>query len=401
MFAPTTEPMREHRLRVYRNDPDGVEPLLDTNPPRDQDTDSEIGSVIVVGDEIDQGGDGIYSGDSADDSDCENEPGDYPTPESMEEQANLDVSSESSPAASLPDPSSEPETSPEPIPSESSSSRAETPSSSSSEPPQRRNRYGRALITPDEATQNRQRAEQARWNRQATRGSNFAIQPVFSSFYAGSVHRLHRRDLPPAPRGWKELQKHPHKREFLQACTKEWETLSNMKILDIIERSRATSKPLPLTWVFTYKFDKHGFLQKFKARICVRGDLQPLSEKETYAATLAGRSFRMLMALAARWDLQIRQLDAVNAFPNSELDEEVYVELPDGYKLPGKVGRLLRALYGLRRSPLLWQKLLSSALTELGLQAGTEEPCLFLNDNLIVFFLLTISAIYLKTPIRL
>ena len=92
------------------------------------------------------------------------------------------------------------------------------------------------------------------------------------------------------------------------------------------------------------------------------------------------------MALAARWDLNICQFDAVNAFPNSKLDEEVYIELPDGYKLPGKVGRLLRALYGLRRSPLLWQKLLSSALTELGLQAGLEEPCLFLNDNLIVFF---------------
>ena len=76
----------------------------------------------------------------------------------------------------------------------------------------------------------------------------------------------------------------------------------------------------------------------------------------------------------------------MNAFPNSELDEEVYVELPDGYKLPGKVGRLLRALYGLRRSPLLWQKLLSGALQELGLQAGQEEPCLFLDDNLIVFF---------------
>ena len=61
----------------------------------------------------------------------------------------------------------------------------------------------------------------------------------------------------------------------------------------------------------------------------------------------------MLMALAARWDLEIRQLDAVNAFPNSELEEEVYVELPDGFKLSGKVGRLLRALYGLRRLPLL------------------------------------------------
>jgi hypothetical protein len=62
------------------------------------------------------------------------------------------------------------------------------------------------------------------------------------------------------------------------------------------------------------------------------------------------------------------------------------MKLPDSYKFPGKIERLLRALYRLRRSPLLWQKLLSSALTELGLQAGLEEPCLFLTDYLIVFF---------------
>ncbi|RMZ74983.1 hypothetical protein DV736_g6713, partial [Chaetothyriales sp. CBS 134916] len=127
-------------------------------------------------------------------------------------------------------------------------------------------------------------------------------------------------------------------------------------------------------------------LLKFKARICVRGDLQPPSEKETYAATLAAKSFRILMALAARWDLELKQLDAVNAFPNSKLDEEVFVELPDGFKQPGVVGRLLRALYGLRRSPLLWQKLLSSILSELGLQCALEEPCLFINNWLIILF---------------
>jgi hypothetical protein len=387
IFDPEQEPIRKHRLRIYRKDPDGVQPLPDIHQEQEEDTDSEIGSVIVVGGENENE---IDSGESEDDSDCENEPGDYPTPksmESMEEQADSEISSGSRPAAT-PEFSIEPESaSIESVSSESSSSRAETPSSTSSEPAERRSRAGRALISPEQASQARQQAEQARRDRQQrARGSNFAIQPVFSSFFAGSAHRLHRRDLPPAPRGWKELQKHPHRQEFLQACQQEWETLSKMQILEIIERSKATMRPLPLTWVFTYKFDKHGFLQKFKARICVRGDLQPLSEKETYAATLAGRSFRMLMALAARWDLQIRQLDAVNAFPNSELDEEVYVELPDGYKLSGKVGRLLRALYGLRRSPLLWQKLLSSALQELGLQAGRDEPCLFLDDHLIVFF---------------
>jgi hypothetical protein len=76
----------------------------------------------------------------------------------------------------------------------------------------------------------------------------------------------------------------------------------------------------------------------------------------------------------------------VNAFPNSELDEEVYVELSDGFKTSEKVGRLLRARYGLRRSLLLWQKLLLGVLKELGVQVGKEEPCVFLNNYLIVFF---------------
>jgi hypothetical protein len=59
------------------------------------------------------------------------------------------------------------------------------------------------------------------------------------------------------------------------------------------------------------------------------------------------------------------------------------------------VGRLLRALYGLRRSPLLWQKLLSSALKELGLQAGLKELYLFLDNHFIVFFFVdNIAYIY-------
>ena len=149
IFNPKDEPMREHRLRVYRTDPDGVEPIPDTYYHQDQDTDSEIGSVIVVGGEDD---DGIDSDESDDDSDCEDEPGDYPTPLSMEEQANNEVSSDSSPTATpdlsseLEPASTEPESSPEPVSSASSSSRAGTPSSAS-QPSERRSRAGRALIS--------------------------------------------------------------------------------------------------------------------------------------------------------------------------------------------------------------------------------------------------------------
>jgi len=62
---------------------------------------------------------------------------------------------------------------------------------------------------------------------------------------------------------------------------------------------------IPLKWVFKYKLDEHGYLVKFKARLVVRGDLHTTAN-ETYAATLAARTFRALMALAAAFNLELR-----------------------------------------------------------------------------------------------
>jgi len=56
-------------------------------------------------------------------------------------------------------------------------------------------------------------------------------------------------------------------------------------------------------WIFLYKFNKDGYLQKFKARLVVRGDLQE-EWGDTYAATLAARIFRFLIALAAAFNLR-------------------------------------------------------------------------------------------------
>ena len=92
---------------------------------------------------------------------------------------------------------------------------------------------------------------------------------------------------------------------------------------------------IPVMWVFTYKFDTDGFLDKFKARLVVRRDLQPITGQDNYAATLAARVFRCLIAIAAQFDLDIHQLDAVNAFTNSDLDEAVYIRFPDRFEDPG------------------------------------------------------------------
>ncbi len=49
------------------------------------------------------------------------------------------------------------------------------------------------------------------------------------------------------------------------------------------------------------------------------------------------KSLCILLAVITRWDFEARQLDAVNVFPNAKLDEVVYIELPDGFKILGKI----------------------------------------------------------------
>ena len=77
--------------------------------------------------------------------------------------------------------------------------------------------------------------------------------------------------------------------------------------------------------------------------------------------------FRAIMAIAAAFDLEVHQWDAINAFINSDQEETVYCDNPEGFDLPGRCLLLLWALYGLRTLPLLWLKEFSSTLRGLGL----------------------------------
>ena len=89
----------------------------------------------------------------------------------------------------------------------------------------------------------------------------------------------------------------------------------------------------------------------------MRGDKQDTNSlTSTYTATLAARFFRLVMAMIAKFDLEVKQFDVVNAFLNATFEKDtppIYCDLPPGYEQHGKCIKLLKALYGLRESPLL------------------------------------------------
>ncbi|KAJ6114763.1 hypothetical protein N7486_000541 [Penicillium sp. IBT 16267x] len=218
--------------------------------------------------------------------------------------------------------------------------------------------------------------------------TSVSLQAFATGLYAPKPsHRQHRDDLPPPPERFKDVWTHPLSDGFSKAMRVELDALQAKETYQEVEipKDRAI-QVLPLMWVYAYKFDQDGFLIKCKARICVRGDLQTISAEEKRAATLAARTARTLFALCAAYDLDLRQRDAVTAFLNSKLQSRVYTLMPEGFKTQGRCWLLLRALYGLRIAPRLWQQDATRVLRDLGLEQVAEDPCVFVGEGIIVFF---------------
>jgi len=211
--------------------------------------------------------------------------------------------------------------------------------------------------------------------------------------------RLHRNQLPLEPEHWKDAMKYRFKDKWIYAAEIKKKSLEKMGTFSIDNDPRQLNQVLvlPLRWVFTYKFDSDSYLTRFKARILVRRDLEPVSPEETRAITLAHRSFRTIMALVAAFDLDISQFDATNAFLNSYLEKPVYILMPEGFRQKGKVWCLKRALYGLRASPRLWQLELSKTLETLGLTQVPEDPCVFVGSHLIILIFVD-DVLIINTP---
>ena len=159
---------------------------------------------------------------------------------------------------------------------------------------------------------------------------------------------MHKKDCPPAPKNYRDLQGHRFEKQFRDEMEKHInEHVNIFKSWSVVDKTEAKGHQiLGCQWVFTYKTDKHNRLMKCKARLVVCGNQQKECDLPTRATTLATTSLRALLAIVAKFDLETVQLDAVNAFVHAEIDELVYMRLPPAFGQPNKVLRLNKALYG-------------------------------------------------------
>jgi hypothetical protein len=141
-------------------------------------------------------------------------------------------------------------------------------------------------------------------------------------------------------------------------------------------------KPLPCRWVFAEKFDANGDLLRRKARLVVKGYKaeKGVDYDEIFAPTGTKAALRVLLHVGAARDMDIEVMDFDNAFLNGELEEEVYMEQPDGFvdpEHPDHVWRLHKAVYGLKQAPRQWYKKLRETLVEMGFTQSQNDVALF------------------------
>ncbi len=97
-------------------------------------------------------------------------------------------------------------------------------------------------------------------------------------------------------------------------------------------------KPISCKWVFKIKHGVDGELERYKARLVARGFTQTfgVDYNETFAPIVKFVSIRCILALAAIEDMGIHQMDVKTTFLNGDLEEEIYMEQPEGFTQEGE-----------------------------------------------------------------
>ena len=140
-------------------------------------------------------------------------------------------------------------------------------------------------------------------------------------------------------------------------------------------------RPITAKWVLKIKYNADGSIERYKARLVARGYTQKagIDFTDTFAPVARLASIRTLLAVACQEDYNLTQLDVDTAFLHGEIDEELYMELPDGVRDGNsKVVRLVKGLYGLKQASRQWNRKLHDALVALGFRQSEADHCIYI-----------------------
>lgn len=146
------------------------------------------------------------------------------------------------------------------------------------------------------------------------------------------------------------------------------------------------AKCIGVKWLFKTKLNEKGEIEKHKARLVVRGYGQEFEVDyvELYAPVARMDTIRLMISLVAQKGWNIYQIDVKYTFLYGRLEEDVYVQQPQGYVVKDnehKVYKLQNALYGLKQAPRAWFSRIEVYFIKEGFTRSRSEHTLFIKKT--------------------
>ena len=193
-----------------------------------------------------------------------------------------------------------------------------------------------------------------------------------------------------------QMKKASDRAEFEKAQVSEIAGLMDQDVFEFVHISDVPRQNRLLNAIWSYRRKKRpdGTLVKHKARICADGSQQQygIDYFETFAPTVAWSTVRLVLCLSNLLNLHGRQIDYVQAFPQADLNEPVYMRIPEGWEITDDDGNLLpdmaiklkKNLYGTKNASRNWFLKLKAGLEARGFKASAIDPCLFMRDDCLI-----------------
>jgi hypothetical protein len=185
------------------------------------------------------------------------------------------------------------------------------------------------------------------------------------------------------------LTQHTEPKSYIEACKSEnWVKAMNSE-LDALTKTGTwvlvdllpNVKPIGNRWVYKVKHKSDGSIERYKARLVAKGytQIEGLDFFDTFSPVAKLTTVRMLLALASIKGWFLYQLDVNNAFLHGDLQETVYMTVPDGVHCakPNQVCKLQKSLYGLKQASRQWYAKLTSLLVKEGYKQSNADHSLF------------------------
>ena len=185
------------------------------------------------------------------------------------------------------------------------------------------------------------------------------------------------------PESFLDVLSHKDKEKWMHAMHDEMSSLRKNDTYELVELPKG-KHVLKNKWVFKLK-NSDDKSMKYKARLVVKGfsQMKGIDFDEIFSPVVKLSSIRIALGLVASMNLELEQLDVKTAFLHGDLNEEIYMEQPEGFEENGKehlVCKLKKSLYGLKQAPRQWYKKFDTFMISQNYKRTNADHCVYVRN---------------------